>query len=86
MDAETVAAIIRVTGGNFRLLNRLLTQMERILEINGLVQVTKAVGRDYLTKARHARGCYWTFVQYGLGRGSHIGKNGLPARGSISEV
>jgi DNA transposition AAA+ family ATPase len=43
MDPETVAAIIRVTGGNFRLLNRLLTQMERILEINGLVQVTKAV-------------------------------------------
>lgn len=43
MDAETVAAIIRVTGGNFRLLNRLLTQMERILEINGLIQVTKAV-------------------------------------------
>lgn len=43
MDAETIAAIIRVTGGNFRLLNRLLTQMERILEINGLVQVNKAV-------------------------------------------
>lgn len=43
MDAETVAATIRVTGGNFRLLNRLLTQMERILEINGLIQVTKAV-------------------------------------------
>ena len=36
-------AIIRMTGGNFRLLNRLLTQMERILEINSLRQVTKAV-------------------------------------------
>lgn len=30
-------------GPNFRLLNRLLTQMERILEINSLRQVTKAV-------------------------------------------
>ena len=40
---DTVAAIIRITGGNFRLLNRLLTQMERILEINSLQEVTKAV-------------------------------------------
>ena len=36
-------AITRITGGNFRLLNRLLTQMERILEINALDEVTKAV-------------------------------------------
>ncbi len=43
LDQETVAAIIRITGGNFRLLNRLLTQMERILEINALHEVTKAV-------------------------------------------
>jgi DNA transposition AAA+ family ATPase len=42
-DAEAVAATIRITGGNFRLLNRLLTQMERILEINALQAVTKAV-------------------------------------------
>lgn len=34
---------IRITGGNFRLLNRLLTQIERILEINALGEVTKAV-------------------------------------------
>jgi DNA transposition AAA+ family ATPase len=43
MDQETMAAIIRITGGNFRLLNRLLTQMERILEVNALQEVTKAV-------------------------------------------
>jgi hypothetical protein len=43
LDPETVAVIIRITGGNFRLLNRLLTQIERILEINALQQVTKSV-------------------------------------------
>jgi hypothetical protein len=32
-----------MTGGNFRLLNRLLTQIERILEINALRKMTKAV-------------------------------------------
>jgi DNA transposition AAA+ family ATPase len=43
LDPDTTAAIIRITGGNFRLLNRLLTQIERILEINSLRQVTKGV-------------------------------------------
>jgi hypothetical protein len=43
LGPETVAVIIRVTGGNFRLLNRLLTQIERILEINALAEITKAV-------------------------------------------
>jgi hypothetical protein len=41
-DPETVATIIRMTGGNFRLLTRLLTQIERVLEINALQEVTKA--------------------------------------------
>ena len=38
-----VSGIIRITGGNFRLLNRLLTQIERILEINAPQRVTKVV-------------------------------------------
>jgi DNA transposition AAA+ family ATPase len=42
LDAETIALVIRITGGNFRLLNRLLMQIQRILEINSLKEVTKA--------------------------------------------
>ena len=43
IDTVAAASIIRITGGNFRLLNRLLTQVERILEINALPLVTKEV-------------------------------------------
>jgi hypothetical protein len=39
-DEETLAAIIRLTGGNFRLLHRLITQMARLVEINSLPTVT----------------------------------------------
>jgi DNA transposition AAA+ family ATPase len=42
-DAEGVAALIRITGGNFRLLGRLLTQVGRILELNGLKLITREV-------------------------------------------
>jgi DNA transposition AAA+ family ATPase len=41
--AEAVAAIARITGGNFRLTGRLVAQIERILEINELRTVTKEV-------------------------------------------
>jgi DNA transposition AAA+ family ATPase len=43
LDAEAVAAILRITGGNFRLLARLLTQIERILTINALDKITPPV-------------------------------------------
>ena len=42
-DEETRAAIIRITGGNFRLFHRLLTQMARLMEINALSHVTREV-------------------------------------------
>jgi AAA domain len=43
LTADAVAAILRITGGNFRLLARLLTQIERILTINALDNITPAV-------------------------------------------
>ncbi len=42
-DAEAMAAMIRVTGGNFRLVQRLCSQIERILTINGLRTITAEV-------------------------------------------
>jgi len=43
VDEGALAAIIRVTGGNFRLLHRLLTQIARLVEINALRTVTNQV-------------------------------------------
>jgi DNA transposition AAA+ family ATPase len=42
-DAEALAAIARITGGNFRLVQRLFSQIERVLEINRLRTITKEV-------------------------------------------
>ena len=39
-DEEAIAAIIRVSGGTFRLLGRLLAQIARILEFNAPHRVT----------------------------------------------
>jgi DNA transposition AAA+ family ATPase len=42
-QAEAVAAIVRITKGNLRLINRLLAQVKRIMEINELKALTKEV-------------------------------------------
>jgi len=34
---------VRITGGNFRLIQRLFTQIERLLQINEMRTVTKEV-------------------------------------------
>lgn len=40
---EAVTSIIKITSGNFRLIQRLFTQIERILEINNLETITTEV-------------------------------------------
>jgi len=42
-DAQAIAAITRTTRGNFRLLERLLVQIERVMKINELNVVTSDV-------------------------------------------
>jgi DNA transposition AAA+ family ATPase len=41
--AESLAAIIRITSGNFRLTARLVAQIKRVLDINQLTVITKEV-------------------------------------------
>ncbi len=43
LEEDAITAIIRVTGGNFRLLHRVLSQAERIARINELPSITRAV-------------------------------------------
>ena len=40
---EVLARLIRMTGGNFRLLTRLLTQIERVLNVNNLQLISSEV-------------------------------------------
>ncbi|WP_102335248.1 AAA family ATPase [Salimicrobium jeotgali] len=42
-DYEAITSIIKITNGNFRLIQRLFTQIDRILEINGLDMITTEV-------------------------------------------
>ena len=42
-DTEAIAAVARITGGNFRLVQRLFAQTRRIMEINNLSMITKEV-------------------------------------------
>ena len=42
-DAQAIAAIARVTRGNFRLLERLIPQIQRVLKINELDTITNDV-------------------------------------------
>jgi DNA transposition AAA+ family ATPase len=42
-DAEAANAITRITGGNFRLIERLMSQVARVLEINQLDVITPDV-------------------------------------------
>ncbi len=42
-DSEAVAAVARITSGNFRLVHRLFAQITRILDINQLTTVTSEV-------------------------------------------
>ncbi len=42
-DAQAIAAISRITRGNFCLLQRLFSQIERILRINDLTLITEDV-------------------------------------------
>ena len=42
-DQEVVAAIVRITGGNFRLISRLLKQAYRIMKVNCMTTLTKEI-------------------------------------------
>lgn len=54
-DAQAVAAIERITRGNFRLLERLFPQINRVLKINQLETIHRRRRRSSRQHARHRR-------------------------------
>ena len=42
-DQEAIAAVISVTAGNFRLIDRVMSQVRRIKDLNHLQTVTREV-------------------------------------------
>lgn len=42
-SCEALASMIKMTCGNFRLIQRLFTQIERILDINQLTSITTEI-------------------------------------------
>ncbi len=42
-DQEVVSAIIRMTNGNFRLINRVIKQSMRIMKVNSMLTMTKEI-------------------------------------------
>lgn len=42
-DSEAVAAVARITNGNFRLIHRLFSQIKRIMKVNQLSSISKEV-------------------------------------------
>jgi DNA transposition AAA+ family ATPase len=49
-DTEVIAAVRRITSGNFRLVQRLFAQITRVLEINGL----RVISREVVETARES--------------------------------
>jgi Holliday junction resolvasome RuvABC ATP-dependent DNA helicase subunit len=47
---EALAAVARITQGNFRLVHRLFAQITRVLEINGL----RTISREVVETARES--------------------------------
>jgi DNA transposition AAA+ family ATPase len=63
-DAQAIASIARLTGGNFRLLHRLFGQIERIMKINKLTVITD----DVVEAARRVLSQIFSADEKGLGR------------------